>query len=334
MSATLDAKAEVVKLARLLDLEDDELEYLEPVPPAALRELREQVTDVLFGVDAGGITRLVEHSDLLPPQLIAAITKEAVGPFLTARVAGLMEPRFAVKVVKRLSTDFLTDVAIAMDPRRAHDVIGAMPADIVLDVTENLAELGEWIVMGSFVGHLDPETSAEALAAVEDYGLLKTAFVMEDKTQLGHQLSMIDDERLDSVLMVAAEEALWPEALDLLISLRGHQRQRVIDAVVHQDPFVVDSLIESLYEDDLWEAIFDVVLEADDHVAVVDAVLRARAPVFRALVDAVNEHDMWQTLREFLDDDVGARRNQFFKRAGKLKVLDKLGPVSDLIEAA
>ncbi|MBJ7457723.1 MAG: hypothetical protein JHD02_00900 [Thermoleophilaceae bacterium] len=334
MSAALDTKSEIVKLARLLDLDEDELEYLKPVAPATLRELRAKVTDVVFGVGAGGISRLAAHSDLVPPQLIAAITREAVGPFLTARVAGLVEPRLAVKVVKRLSPEFLTEVAIAMDPRRAHDVIGAMPPEVVLDVAKNLADRGEWIVMGSFAGHLDPATASATFSAVTDEGLLKTAFVMEDKSQLGQQLSMVDDERLDGILLVAAEDDLWPEALDLLINLRGHQRQRVIDAVVQQEPLVIDSLIESLYEHDLWPSVFDVVVEATDHAAVADAVLRARAPVFRALIDAVNEHAMWKTLRQFLDDDVGARRNQFFKRAGKLKLLEKLGPVSDMIEVA
>jgi hypothetical protein len=40
--------AEVVKLARLLERAPEQLEYLERIPPADLRALREQITDGLF----------------------------------------------------------------------------------------------------------------------------------------------------------------------------------------------------------------------------------------------------------------------------------------------
>lgn len=334
MSASLDARAEIVKLARLLELHPDDIEYLATVPPTALRKLREQVTDLLFGVDAGGLSRLVEHSDLLPPQLVAAITREAVGPFLTARIAGLIDPTMAVKVVRRLSPDFLTEVAIAMDPRRAHDVIGAIPDDVVLPITENLARRKEWIVMGSFVGHLDDRTSKAALDAVEDVGLLKIAFVMEDKAQLGDQLAMLSDERLVGVLDVAAEEGLWPEALDLMITLRGEQRARVIDVVVHQDAALVDSLIASIYEHDLWEAVFRVVAETTDPAPVLDATVRAPAAVFRSMIEAIDEFAMWDSLRHLLGPDAGASSSRFFKRAAKLGMTGRMAPIADLMAAA
>lgn len=296
MSAALEARAELTKLARLLELDVADIEYLALVPPPALRKLRDQVTDVLFGVDLGGLSRLASHSGILPPQLIAAITREAVGPLLTARFAGLVEVDMAVKVVTRLSPDFLADVAVAMDPRRAHAVLGAMPPEVVLPITKELAKRKEWIVMGAFVGHLDDETSRAALDSINDAGLLKIAFVMEDKSLLGHELSMLSDKRLNGVLKVAAKQKLWPEVLDLMMSLEGEQRTRVIDIVARQDALVLDSLIESIYEEDLWESVLNVVEFATDPTTIANAIVRAPAHVFAALIEAVDEFAMWASL--------------------------------------
>ncbi len=44
----LQARAEVLKLARLLERDPATLEYLEPLPADDLRELRDQVTELLW----------------------------------------------------------------------------------------------------------------------------------------------------------------------------------------------------------------------------------------------------------------------------------------------
>ncbi len=51
MSAALESRAEVAKIARLLALDPAQLDYLEPAPADALRRLRDQITDALFDGD-------------------------------------------------------------------------------------------------------------------------------------------------------------------------------------------------------------------------------------------------------------------------------------------
>ena len=58
MSETLEARAEILKLSRLLGREAGQLTYLEGMPSAEIRLLREQVTDVLFTAHGPALSRL------------------------------------------------------------------------------------------------------------------------------------------------------------------------------------------------------------------------------------------------------------------------------------
>ena len=53
VSAALEAKAEIAKLARLLGTEPEELDYLKAIGPEELREVRTAATDRLFDDDGG-----------------------------------------------------------------------------------------------------------------------------------------------------------------------------------------------------------------------------------------------------------------------------------------
>jgi hypothetical protein len=94
--AGLEIRAEIIKLARLLGREPEGLEYLEQVPAADLRALREQITDALFSAHGHALGRLAAASKLLPIRVVSAIGERAFGPVLAARIAGLLEPERVV----------------------------------------------------------------------------------------------------------------------------------------------------------------------------------------------------------------------------------------------
>ncbi len=74
-----EVRAEVLKLARLLQRDPESLSYLEQLPLDDLRELREQTTDVLFSANQKTLVRLAGASKLLPAGIIAAISQHAFG---------------------------------------------------------------------------------------------------------------------------------------------------------------------------------------------------------------------------------------------------------------
>jgi hypothetical protein len=222
MMEPLARRAEVVKLARLLNADAGELEPLEAVAAEDLRELRERVTELLFDGHMGAFRKAVHASGILPVGVSATIAERAFGPLLCARLAGLVGTQRAVDVARHLSPDFLADVAVHMDPRRASDVIGGVPAERVVEVAVRLAERGEHVVMGRFTGHLSTKALQRTLDALEDDDLLQIAFTLEEG--LERAAALMPEGRMLEILRCAAAADLWPEAFALLDDLAPERR--------------------------------------------------------------------------------------------------------------
>jgi hypothetical protein len=255
MSEALEVRAEILKLARLLQRDPASLSYLDQVPPDDLRALRELTTERLFSAHGTTASRLAAASRLLPPALTASLAERAFGPLLSARIAGALEPDRAVEIAAKLSPAFLADVAIELDPRRASDVIARIPAHQVADVAHELVRREEYVTMGRFVGHIAPDALDAALGAMDDHQLLHVAFVLEQKDALDGIIERLGIERLQGVLEAAAEEDLWPEALSLFTNLSDERAAAVADAAAGEDDQILDSLIESAHRHQIWVAV-------------------------------------------------------------------------------
>ncbi|MEU4250966.1 hypothetical protein AB0F15_26515 [Amycolatopsis sp. NPDC026612] len=217
MSDGYAARAEILKLARVLDVEPGRLEYLVRVDADDLRAFREQVTDTLFDANAAALQRMALAARVVPVGVLAKIAEKVFGPLLCARIAGLVDVGRGVDVAKRLSPRFLAEVAAELDPRRASAIISRIPLDTVLAVAAELARKENWITLGRFVGHLPDPTVRRALAEIDDPGLLRIAFVLDDKYRIDHVVGLLPAHRLGSLLTAAsADEDLWTPALDLL----------------------------------------------------------------------------------------------------------------------
>ena len=224
----LQAHAEVMKLARLLGREPEELAYLEQLPADDLLALRDSVTETLYDANGGALGRLAAASRLLPAGLTATIGHRAFGPLLSARLAGLLDTDKAVDVAGRLPPPFLADVAVELDPRRASDLIASIAPALIGQVTAELVARREYVTMGRFVGHLSDAAIDAALAAMDDEAVLQTAFVIEDRSQLSRLFAKLPKDRSLGVVAAAADEGLWLEALDLLNHLHTRQRKEMV----------------------------------------------------------------------------------------------------------
>ncbi len=197
MNGGLAVQAEVLKLARLLRRDPGELQYLEAVPAADLRALREQVTELLFTADGRVLSRLAAASKLLPIRVVATIGERAFGPVLAARIAGLLDPNRAVEMAETMPIGFLADVAVELDPRRISDVISRITPARIAAVTRELVRREEYVTMGRFVGQLGDDAVRAAFEVLDDRALLRVAFVLEATDRLDHLMGLLPPERLD-----------------------------------------------------------------------------------------------------------------------------------------
>jgi hypothetical protein len=248
----LQARAEILKLARMLEREPDSLAYLEAVGLADLRVLRDEITDVLWSGDGGGIGKLAAAAKLLPAGLSATISERALGPVISAQLAARLEPSRAIDVAAKLSTNFLADVAIELDPRRTSAVIAGIPPQRIAEITAALVARGEYVTMGQFVGHLDDQALRAALGAMDNGALLRIGFVLEDKDGLDRLLALMTKGRVKAIVIAAAEEDLWLEALDLLGHLGPARRRQLIASARSLDDAVLERIVATVVEHELW----------------------------------------------------------------------------------
>jgi hypothetical protein len=210
---------EVLKLARLLQRDPDSLRYLEKLDPEDLRQLREQATEMLFSAHAGALGRLAMASRLLPVAVIASIAERALGPVITARIAGMLEPSRAVEVAAKLPGPFLADVAAEIDPRRAGDVIALVPPHQIVEVTRELVHRLEHVTIGRFVGRLSAAARLAALPVMDAATVVHVAFVVEDESGLHQLFEDVPPERRRELIEAATGAGLVAQLLQLVNGL-------------------------------------------------------------------------------------------------------------------
>lgn len=259
MSQRLEISAEILKLARLIDVEPSRLGFLESVPPEELRELREGVTSVIFDAGAQSLKRVAAGAKLLPSALVATIAQKSFGALLCARAAGAVDPAKAIDVARRLPADFLADVTIQLDPRRVADIISRVPKELVVPVAAELGKREEHVTMGRFLAYVPDHAVVAAMTALSDEAMLRTAFVLEHKDRLDHALGLLPPERLPGIISAASQLSLWPEALDLLEHLSDVRRGPVADVVAEQSPEAIESLVAAVSAAGIWENLLPVV---------------------------------------------------------------------------
>lgn len=331
MSEALEVRAEIAKIARLLGTDAEELAYLEGVKPEGLIDFREQLVELFYGGDVGGLQRFVGPSKILPSSLIASVTQEAVGPMLTARIAGLVDPAQAIAVVARLPIEFLADVAVEIDPRRVAGIIGGMTDQVVGDIAEVLVGRREYVAMGRFVAYVSGEQLAATFDMADDVDLLQTAFVLEDKDHLSVAVSLLPDERLHGIMGAAGTNGLWAEAIDLVLHMDDEQYARVIDIVAEESDEILDALITTAHEERLWSLVVPIASDMSDPAQVIAALIRADNTIVKSCLNAVIEFALWDELYALLEKLPDDQRSVIRKRAAAMKMLSKLAPVKEIL---
>jgi hypothetical protein len=296
------ADIEIVKLARLLRTDPEEIAYLRDVDWQDIRDVREQASATMFDADRQQLQRVASATKLVPSKVTAAIGERAFGALLAARVTGLIEPSRAVDIAGHLPTPFLAEVAAQLDPRRASRVIAEIPARQIASITQELTQRGDHVTMGRFVGHLSEAALKAALANVDDESLLHTAYVVESKGSLGALVAIIPDARLHDILRTADECDLWREALDVLRHVSDDQRGRLGDIAAAQEDDVLAGLVKAAQRDNLWADVLPVTRAMSEASRARFAKLGPiqTRPVLSSIVDAASQRGLWPELLTLL----------------------------------
>ncbi|MEU8959892.1 hypothetical protein AB0C93_37020 [Streptomyces sp. NPDC048518] len=291
----LRGRAETLKIAHLLDVEPDTLAFLQGLPVEDVRRFRTQSVAALFDRAPDMLDRIAAATKLVPAGVAAAISQKALGPRLAAAVAGRLEPARAADIIEKLPVSFTAESCGHLDPRRIEGIVGRLDEDLVVRIAVTLAERGDHLTMGRFVGHLPDAALRRILPSVDDAAVLKTGFAIDRPERLGHLIDLMGPDRLAAVIGSAAADGLWPEALAVAGMVTGEQRGRIASLAAGQPQHRLDSLVATVAEQDLWESLLPLValLDEEERRAVAELPSLRDADVLAGVVRAVVVTGLW-----------------------------------------
>lgn len=251
---SLDAHAEVAKLAHELQAEPEALDGLAVLHADDLRRLRGMVGDALHDAHRQAFQRAAAASALLPAALTARLAQTLIGPYLAARIAAEMPADRAVRLAGHLEIDFLADVCLSLDPARVAATVQGLPDDRVIEVGTTLLARREYVTLGKFVGVVSPAVVDGVADRIDDpAALLAIARAIEARDRLDELMTRIDDDRL--LAMIAA--AVAGRQVAAMMALAGHlgpgNRRRLVTLATTSAPAVVTELVAVLGAADTWE---------------------------------------------------------------------------------
>ncbi|MFE0107461.1 hypothetical protein [Streptomyces sp. NPDC059009] len=261
----LRSRAETLKIARLLDVDPERLAFLGELPVEDVRRFREQTVAALFDRAPEMLDRIASATKLVPAGVAAAISQKALGPRLAAAVAGRLDPGRAADIIEKLPVSFTAESCGHLDPRRIGKIVDRLDENLVVRVSVALAERGDYLTMGRFVGYLRDSALKRILPQVGDEAVLKTGFAIDVPERLGQIIELMGEERLATVIAAAGDGAgpagpgLWPEALAVAGMVPGEQRGRIASLAAGQPQERLDSLVTTVAAQDLWESLLPLV---------------------------------------------------------------------------
>ncbi len=289
----LATQAEVLKLARLLGVDEKQLAFLSGHEPLAIRALREQMTAALYDDGKALLQKVAAATKLTPTAISAVIAEKALGPLLCARVASLVGADKAIDISKRLSPAFLAEVCLHLDPRRTADIIRGTPVEQVVAVSKILQAQREFVTMARFVDALSPAAIKAVIAATPDEEpLLRTAVFAENPALHNELVSYLPAARLKSLITKATIDAgLWSAALSLMSHLNAHWQSVLGQLTAELDAATLDRIVGYAQDGKLWSVQLPVIAAmplASQQRMLAGAAINAPA-VLEAMADAARE---------------------------------------------
>ncbi|MFC6014454.1 hypothetical protein [Nocardia lasii] len=303
MTITHHTTAEIARLTAVLGLADTaELDFLAELPPAALREFRTQITDLIHHREARRMQRVAAAAKLVPAALAGRIAEAAIGSVLAAAVAGSVEPQRAVAIAAAVSPTFLADIAVTLDPRRAAQVIAEIPDAMAVEVARELLARGDYLTMGRLAGSVPERVLRVALPHAADIDLLHVGYHLEDTAAADRLLATITD-RVPGLIHATDAERRWPEAIALLDLLGPVERSRLGDVVADQDAEVLDGLLATVVELDAWRTLLPVAarMQPPGLRRLAQRPIMSEPAVLTAIADLALTQDLWLDLLPLAD---------------------------------
>ena len=302
VSSPLDTRRRDPQARAARGVRAEELDYLRHVDPQDVRDLREQVTVVMFDADRQMLQRVAAATKLIPSKLAAVVGERAFGSLLCARLTGLLEPSRAVDIAAKLPTPFLADLAVALDPRRASRVIAEIPPEQIAEITRcspSARSTSRWAASSAICPR--PRCAPRSRSST-------TRRCCAPRTSSSPRAASARSSRRcptsgwSRSSRRPTQAGLWIQALDVLRYVDERQRGELGDIAAGQDDEVLDGMVKAAQKELLWDDVLPVTRAMSDESRARFAALKSiqTRPVLASIVDAASRHGLWPELLQLL----------------------------------
>lgn len=245
----LDLLTEIEKLAHVLRITPDRIEYLKKLSLDELRSLNDSISNRLLTDSSDVWAKLAGVAKFMPNFINAQVARSLLGPNITANLTYHIDTKQAVSIASSLSIDFLAQVAENLVPARARHLIEALPMDLLVKLTRTLTRDKKFFTMGAFVDYMDREKILALSREIPDTeSLLRVGLYTQNKAHVATLADGFSDEKIIDMIETAQQKDLWPSLIGLLAHFTEAQHRRLaglvgrvsVDALLGMVPFAIE----------------------------------------------------------------------------------------------
>lgn len=253
MTSDLATRAELVKLARVLDTSVEGLAFLRSADSADIHELREGISAALHDKHRDLYQRIASASKLLPAALCVQVAERTFPPVISAKVAAEIGTDRIGEFAKRLSVAYMADVCTDIDPRRVPELLASVPVERGTRVAVELVRRREYLTLGRMIDAATEQLVRAAAAEIEsDEALLWVAVYVESVDRLTSAVRALPAQRIRSVLHTALSGATELHGTGLALIARVDDedlRRTLTDYAAEESDETLERLVRTAVSD-------------------------------------------------------------------------------------
>lgn len=295
----LAVQAEIIKLARILNVSEQELAFMQQTAPESLRQFRFAILDRLQNQQKLRFKHLAGWVNWLPLGISVFMVKHFLQPYIVAQIAVYLSTERSYRIVKHLPPKTVAAISVHLDPRLARELLGYLTTHQITDITKVLLAQRDFVTMGRFVSMLSDSVLQDVAQIVEsESDLLEIAFYIESREQIDHLVHVLPKQRIEQALLIIGDpeqRLIWPKVLALMSYISYGLKQELGDLAVQQGEVVINAIIQATQEDQLWEDMLPVVACLSAHAQSFVANLPAlrQVEIIQSIVEAADRCDLW-----------------------------------------
>ncbi|MCH7336294.1 hypothetical protein [Acinetobacter sp. NIPH 2699] len=295
----LAVHAEIIKLARTLNVSEQQLVFLQTIAPESLRQFRFAVIELLQDQQKARFRYLATWVNWLPNGLNVFMVKRFLDPLIVAQIAVHLSTENLYRIAKKLPAETLAAISVHLDPRLARELLVFLTTHQIMEIAQVLLQQRDFVTMGRFVSMLSDVVVQDVAQMVEqESDLLEIAFYIESRERIDHLVHVLPKERIEQALLIICDPTqrlVWPKLLALMSHIGYELKQELGDLAVQQGETVINAIIQAAQEDQLWEDMLPVVaalsVQAQHYVANLPALRRVE--IIQSIVAAADHRHLW-----------------------------------------